>query len=62
VPTAAYLPFCFFNLLSPIISLIYGLTGFHIERIEGSDDTGPAATEEPSLVAGGEPETGGAPA
>ena len=34
VPTIAYLPFCFFNLLSPIISLIYGFTGFRIERVE----------------------------
>ncbi|HEY7131777.1 MAG TPA: Na+/H+ antiporter NhaC family protein [Candidatus Limnocylindrales bacterium] len=40
VPTAAYLPFCFFNLLSPVISLIYGLTGFRIERIEGSGEAG----------------------
>jgi Na+:H+ antiporter, NhaC family len=48
VATAAYLPYCFFNLLSPLISLLYGLTGFHIERI----DT-PQATEEAGPV--GEP-------
>ena len=24
VATIAYLPFCFFNLLSPVISLLYG--------------------------------------
>ena len=28
VATVAYLPFAFFNLLSPLISLIYGFTGF----------------------------------
>ena len=34
IATVAYLPYCFFNLLSPLISLIYGITGFRIERIE----------------------------
>ena len=33
VPTAAYLPYCFFNLINPIVSLIYGFTGFTIKRI-----------------------------
>ena len=33
VATVAYLPFCFFNLLSPVISLIYGFTGFKIEHL-----------------------------
>ncbi len=34
VATLAYLPFCFFNLMNPVISAIYGVTGFTIERIE----------------------------
>ncbi len=33
VATVAYLPFAFFNLLSPLISLIYGFTGFRIEHV-----------------------------
>jgi Na+:H+ antiporter, NhaC family len=33
VPTWLYLPFCFFNILSPILSLLYGITGFKIQRI-----------------------------
>lgn len=33
VPTILYLPFCFFNIFSPILSLLYGITGFKIERI-----------------------------
>ena len=33
VATVAYLPYCFFNLLSPLISLIYGFTGFRIEHV-----------------------------
>ncbi|RSM50898.1 Na+/H+ antiporter NhaC [Amycolatopsis balhimycina DSM 5908] len=34
VPTLVYLPFCFFNIASPLLSVIYGCTGFKIERIE----------------------------
>ena len=30
VPTATYLPYCFFNLINPIVSLIYGITIKHI--------------------------------
>jgi NhaC family Na+:H+ antiporter len=34
VATIAYLPFCFFNLASPVISLFYGFTGLKIERVQ----------------------------
>ena len=34
VPTLAYLPYVFFNLINPMISIIYGFTGFTIEKIE----------------------------
>ena len=34
VATFAYLPFAFLNLINPVISIIYGFTGFTIERIE----------------------------
>ncbi len=34
VSTFAYAPFAFFNLLSPIVSIIYGFTGFSIMTIE----------------------------
>jgi len=30
VATAAYLPFCFFNLLSPLLDVIYGYLGFKV--------------------------------
>lgn len=30
VPTLAYLPFCFFNLVNPFVSVTYGYTGFKI--------------------------------
>jgi NhaC family Na+:H+ antiporter len=52
VATVAYLPFCFFNLASPVISLLYGFTGFRIERVEptgeppaSSPDIGPIASQ-----------------
>ncbi|MCE6995559.1 Na+/H+ antiporter NhaC [Saccharothrix sp. S26] len=32
VSTLLYLPFCFFNLASPLLSVAYGFTGFRIER------------------------------
>ncbi len=34
VPTLVYLPFCFFNIASPLLSVVYGFTGFKIEKIE----------------------------
>jgi NhaC family Na+:H+ antiporter len=34
VATFAYLPFAFFNLINPIVSIIYGFTGFTITRID----------------------------
>jgi len=41
VATFAYLPYAFFNLINPLVSLIYGITGFTISRIDsvtGEDD------------------------
>ena len=34
VPTLLYLPFCVFNIASPLLSVGYGFTGFKIEHIE----------------------------
>jgi len=34
VPTFTYLPYVFFNLINPVISMIYGFTGFTIEKLE----------------------------
>jgi Na+:H+ antiporter, NhaC family len=34
VATLAYLPFAFFNLINPLVSIIYGFTGFTITRID----------------------------
>ena len=34
VSTLLYLPFCFFNILSPLLSVLYGFTGFKIVKTE----------------------------
>jgi Na+:H+ antiporter, NhaC family len=34
VATVAYLPFAFFNLVNPLVSAVYGFTGFTITKIE----------------------------
>jgi len=38
VSTLAYLPFCFFSLLSPIFSILSGFTGVGLKRLPASDD------------------------
>ncbi|MEQ8204963.1 MAG: Na+/H+ antiporter NhaC [Woeseia sp.] len=42
VATLAYLPFAFFNLINPLVSIIYGYTGFTITRLNGEPDTASA--------------------
>ena len=34
VSTAAYLPFCFFNLLSPLLDILYGFIGFKVPEAD----------------------------
>ncbi|MDX1517277.1 MAG: Na+/H+ antiporter NhaC [Woeseiaceae bacterium] len=46
VATLAYLPFVFFNLINPFVSVIYGFTGFTMERLE--DDS----TDDPRMAPG----------
>jgi NhaC family Na+:H+ antiporter len=36
VSTLAYLPYCFFNIASPLLSVLYGFTGFKIERTDAA--------------------------
>jgi NhaC family Na+:H+ antiporter len=38
VPTMEYLPFAFFNIINPVIAIIFGFTGFHVEH-RSPDDT-----------------------
>jgi NhaC family Na+:H+ antiporter len=39
VPTASYLPFCFFNILSPILDVLFGFIGFKVPSRTGVTDT-----------------------
>ena len=34
VPTLAYLPYAFFNLINPVLSTVYGFTGFTMDTLE----------------------------
>ena len=53
VSTAAYFPFCFFNLLSPLLDIIYGFVGFKVPNAEGPwEDEAHTATL--AAVTGGE--------
>jgi NhaC family Na+:H+ antiporter len=37
VPTLEYLPYCFFNLISPLMSILIAATGYKIVRtVKGS--------------------------
>jgi hypothetical protein len=37
IPTFSYLPYAFFNLINPLVSIGYTLTGFKIKRIDPAD-------------------------
>jgi NhaC family Na+:H+ antiporter len=43
VSTVSYLPYCFFNLLSPVLDVAYGYLGFKVQTI---DETRTAADEQ----------------
>ncbi|MGE0622464.1 MAG: Na+/H+ antiporter NhaC [Pseudomonadales bacterium] len=43
VPTLAYLPFCFFNLVNPFVAIAYGYTGFKIAPADPAE-TAPVTT------------------
>ena len=34
VATMTYLPFCFFNIISPLMTILYGYLGFKIKKIK----------------------------
>ena len=38
VATLTYLPFAFFNLINPVVSAVYGFTGFTIEKIAPGEE------------------------
>jgi NhaC family Na+:H+ antiporter len=42
VSTAAYLPYCYFNFLSPILDIAYGYLGFKVPTSPSSEDSYPS--------------------
>ena len=48
VSTISYLPYCFFNILSPILAVVFGFLGFKVVRLPGD----PAASETPPSTRG----------
>jgi len=59
VPTVDYLPYAFFNLINPLLSILFGLTGFRVERQEPATPQG----QEPASPPGGsgQPDSGPGP-
>jgi Na+:H+ antiporter, NhaC family len=56
IATGDYFIYCFFNLLSPVISLIYGFTGIRIEHIRppaGTTGETPGPAQRPIAAEGG---------
>jgi NhaC family Na+:H+ antiporter len=48
VSTFGYFPYCFLNMLNPLISLLYNITGFRVEKIQPSDSQAQPAPHETS--------------
>jgi NhaC family Na+:H+ antiporter len=59
VPTLDYLPYAFFNLINPLIAIIFGFTGFRVEHSEpgAPQDQEPAGPPVPSGPPGSGPPT-----
>ncbi|MGH2702174.1 MAG: Na+/H+ antiporter NhaC family protein [Actinomycetota bacterium] len=55
VSTIAYLPYCFFNILCPILAVVFGFVGFKIDRLSpGAVETGPPDTDQAIATIGPE--------
>jgi len=48
VATGTYMPYCFFNLINPFISALYGFTGFSMARLEEDESGSEAPAAEPA--------------
>ena len=46
VPTLTYLPYCFFNLLCPVMSLIVAAIGWRIKHKDTTDTTAKSSQDE----------------
>lgn len=48
VSTIAYLPFCFFNILSPLLDILYGYLGFQVPQADEPWEDDPSVTGSPA--------------
>jgi NhaC family Na+:H+ antiporter len=48
VPTLAYAPYAFVNLLNPVIAIVYGITNFRIVPLEEEDEPAAGPLREPA--------------
>lgn len=49
VSTLSYLPFCFFNLINPIVSIVIGASGWKIEKLNKEESAGEEFINAPEL-------------
>jgi NhaC family Na+:H+ antiporter len=61
VPTLEYLPFAFFNLVNPVIAIVFGLTGFRVEHQAPAGPPGDGSAGPPSDSGQGSPGLESAP-
>lgn len=54
VSPMTYIPYCFMNLINPIISIIYGFTGFSIAKLTPEEREAAAQNENAGAVTNGE--------
>jgi Na+:H+ antiporter, NhaC family len=52
VPTSAYLPYCFFNILSPVLDVLYGFIGFKVPTLPSTEPPAEPAGDEPEQATG----------
>jgi NhaC family Na+:H+ antiporter len=45
VATFDYLPYCFFNLINPVLSILYGFLGFRMEKFKDGENDGDAVPD-----------------
>jgi hypothetical protein len=57
VPTVEYLPFAFFNLINPLLAILFGFVGFRVEHQQPAEPQGqePASTPGQGLLTEGKP-------
>jgi NhaC family Na+:H+ antiporter len=50
VSTFVYFPYCFFNIINPLLGLIYGFVGFNVQHLAPSEQSEPATLLEAPVV------------